>query len=57
MHSCVRLAGGCGAQVNFYTKKGPVSIEWFLGAKTNLAYNALDRHVLACKGDKVSFYW
>ena len=42
---------------NFDNEKGPVSIKWFLGAKTNLAYNALDRHVLAGKGDKVAFYW
>ena len=44
-------------EVNFDNDKGPVSIKWFLGAKTNLAYNALDRHVLAGKGDKVGFYW
>jgi acetyl-CoA synthetase len=44
-------------EVNFDNDKGPVSIKWFLGAKTNLAYNALDRHVLAGKGDKVAFYW
>jgi len=30
-----------------------VSIEWFIGAKTNVAYNALDRHVEAGKGDTV----
>lgn len=44
-------------EVNFDNSKGPVSVKWFLGAKTNLAYNALDRHVLAGKGDKVAFYW
>ena len=44
-------------EVNFDNDKGPVSIKWFLGAKTNLAYNALDRHVLAGKGDKVAFFW
>ena len=43
--------------VNFDNSKGPVSIKWFIGSKTNLAYNALDRHVLAGKGDKVAFYW
>jgi len=43
--------------VNFDNAKGPVSIKWFLGAKTNLAYNALDRHVLNGKGDTVAFYW
>ena len=30
-----------------------MSIEWFIGAKTNVAYNALDRHVEAGKGDTV----
>ena len=44
-------------EVNFDNTKGPVSVKWFLGAKTNLAYNALDRHVLAGKGDTVAFYW
>lgn len=34
--------------------KGPVSIEWFSGAETNIAYNCLDRHVEAGKGDKVA---
>jgi len=43
--------------VNFDNAKGPVSIKWFLGGKTNLAYNALDRHVLNGKGDTVAFYW
>eukprot|EP00290_Baffinella_frigidus_P009815 CAMPEP_0180138722 /NCGR_PEP_ID=MMETSP0986-20121125/13074_1 /TAXON_ID=697907 /ORGANISM="non described non described, Strain CCMP2293" /LENGTH=763 /DNA_ID=CAMNT_0022080623 /DNA_START=81 /DNA_END=2372 /DNA_ORIENTATION=- len=42
---------------NFDTSKGPVSVEWFIGAKTNLAYNALDRHVEAGKGDTVAFHW
>jgi len=37
--------------------KGPVSIEWFKGAETNIAYNCLDRHVKAGNGDKVAMYW
>ena len=37
--------------------KGPVSIEWFSGAETNIAYNCLDRHVEAGKGDKVAMFW
>lgn len=37
--------------------KGPISIEWFSGAETNIAYNCLDRHVEAGKGDKVAMYW
>ena len=37
--------------------KGPVSIEWFKGAETNIAYNCLDRHVKAGNGDKIAMYW
>jgi len=44
-------------KVNFDRSKGPVSVEWFLGAKTNVAYNALDRHVKNGDGDKVMFIW
>eukprot|EP00960_Hanusia_phi_P066829 766482-Hanusia_phi.AAC.5 len=44
-------------EVNFDYTKGPVSIKWFLGSKTNLAYNALDRHIEAGKGDNIAFYW
>jgi acetyl-CoA synthetase len=31
--------------------------KWFVGAKTNLAYNCLDRHVQNGLGDKVAFYF
>ena len=44
-------------KVNFDATKGPISIEWFLGGRTNLAYNCVDRHVLAGKGDRVAFLW
>ena len=37
--------------------KGPVSIQWFKGAETNIAYNCLDRHVKAGNGDKIAMYW
>jgi len=33
-----------------------IEIEWFKGGKTNLCYNALDRH-LATRGDRVAYYW
>ena len=33
--------------------KGPIKIEWFIGAETNICYNALDRHVKEGRGDKV----
>ncbi len=31
--------------------------EWFEGGKTNIAYNALDRHVKNGKADKVAYIW
>lgn len=42
---------------NFDIRKGPVKVEWFKGGKTNICYNALDRHVQAGKGDEIAFYW
>ena len=42
---------------NFNMDKGPVNIEWFIGAQTNLAYNCLDRHIEAGQGDKIAFYF
>lgn len=42
---------------NFDVRKGPVDIRWFIGAKTNICYNAVDRHVAAGRGDKVAFLW
>ena len=41
---------------NYHMSKGPVYIEWFKGAKTNIAYNCLDRH-LAKRGDQTAFIW
>ena len=31
--------------------------KWFVGGKINAAYNALDRHVLEGRGDRVAFYF
>ena len=31
--------------------------KWFVGGKLNVAYNCLDRHVEAGKGDKVAIHW
>ena len=45
------------SRVNFDVTKGPISIEWFLGGRTNLAYNCVDRHVLAGRGDRTAFLW
>ena len=32
-------------------------VKWFVGGKTNLAYNCLDRHVEAGQGDKTAILW
>ncbi|MCG2623326.1 acetate--CoA ligase [Arthrobacter sp. I2-34] len=32
-------------------------IEWFAGGKLNVAYNCVDRHVAAGRGDKVALYF
>jgi acetyl-CoA synthetase len=31
--------------------------KWFVGGRINAAYNCVDRHVEAGKGDKVAFHW
>lgn len=36
-------------------EKGDIS--WFAGGKLNMCYNAVDRHVLAGKGDQVALVW
>jgi acetyl-CoA synthetase len=41
---------------NYSMSKGPVSIEWFKNAKTNITYNCLDRH-LKTRGDQAAFIW
>jgi acetyl-CoA synthetase len=41
---------------NFDIRKGPIFVEWFKGGKTNICYNALDRHVEAGFGDQVVYY-
>jgi len=36
---------------------GNVFVRWFSGGRTNLCYNALDRHVAAGHGDTVAYFW
>ncbi len=31
--------------------------KWFLGGRLNVCHNAVDRHVLAGRGDKVAYHW
>lgn len=44
------------SETNLDRSTGPISIKWFLNGKTNITYNALDRH-LEKNGDKVAFFW
>ncbi|MEW6753768.1 MAG: acetate--CoA ligase [Candidatus Latescibacterota bacterium] len=41
---------------NYDMDKGPISIKWFEGGKTNIVYNCLDRH-LDQRGDQVAIIW
>ncbi len=43
-------------QVQNYSFDGDVHIKWFVNGKTNIAYNALDRH-LDTRGDQVAIIW
>ena len=35
----------------------PPFAKWFVGGQLNVAYNCLDRHVEAGRGDKVAIHW
>jgi len=35
----------------------PPFAKWFVGGQINVAYNCLDRHVEAGRGDRVAYYW
>jgi acetyl-CoA synthetase len=41
---------------NFDVNGARINIEWFRGAKTNITYNCLDRH-LKKRGDQVAIIW
>ncbi|VEL06596.1 unnamed protein product [Protopolystoma xenopodis] len=41
---------------NFDIRKGKISVEWFAGGKTNMCFNALDRH-MQNNSQKIAFYW
>jgi acetyl-CoA synthetase len=41
---------------NYSLSKGPIHIEWFRGAQTNITYNCLDRHLDERK-DQVAIIW
>lgn len=42
---------------NFDIRNGPIYIKWMEGAKTNVCYNAVDRHVKNGLGNKIAFFW
>jgi acetyl-CoA synthetase len=35
----------------------PPFAKWFVGGQLNIAYNCLDRHIVAGRGDKVAIHW
>ena len=41
---------------NYHLSKGPISVKWFEGGQTNLAYNCLDRH-LEDRADQPAILW
>ena len=43
-------------KVREYDFQDKIDIQWFIGGKTNMAYNCLDRH-LAQRGDQVALIW
>ena len=44
----------CG--YNYDRRDGPISVEWFKGAKTNVCYNCVDRH-LESRAEKTAIIW
>eukprot|EP00438_Fugacium_kawagutii_P024781 Skav214695 [mRNA] locus=scaffold1127:87315:87665:+ [translate_table: standard] len=42
-----------GPEFNFDRSKGPVSVKWFQGGRTNLSYNCLDRNVEQGHGSRL----
>lgn len=44
-------------EYNFDISKGPIFIKWMQGAKTNICYNLIDRHVADGRGNTIAFYW
>jgi acetyl-CoA synthetase len=44
------------SRVREYDFKDSIAIKWFIGAKTNITYNCLDRH-LKQRGDQTAIIW
>ena len=45
-----------GPDFNFHPAEGPVYVKWFVGGKTNVCYNCLDRNVEKGLGSRVAIY-
>lgn len=43
--------------VRAYEWNERIDVKYYVGGKTNLCVNALDRHVWAGRGDQVAYYW
>ena len=43
-------------EYNFDVRRGPIFVKYFSGAKLNVSYNCLDRH-LQTRGDKIAIQW
>ena len=43
-------------RVRQYDFTGSISVQWFIGASTNITYNCLDRH-LEKRGDQIAIIW
>ena len=41
---------------NYDMEKGPIDVKWFEGAKTNVCYNCVDRH-LDVRPNKTAIIW
>ncbi|KAK4535326.1 hypothetical protein CDCA_CDCA04G1351 [Cyanidium caldarium] len=48
---------GDALQANFDVRHGRIEVQWFRNARTNICYNAVDRHVHAGRGDQVAFHY
>ncbi len=46
-----------GLDWNFDIGKGNVFIRFMHGARTNIAYNCLERNIALGHGKKIAFYW
>ena len=42
---------------NFDLSRGPIQVEWYKGAETNICYNCLDRNVKLGLGSSTCFLW